>query len=141
MATNTLGLSVWNDFPVFGAGVPHIRVHLARAGDGVVIAEDTDARYLLGPPDWLDHTLMRATGAMSDDISEAGPAAWIRGGLRGFRVARVPVDVHAGEAHLRLEIEGREPIRFTSKWPPWKRPEAKVAAPPKRTRRARKARS
>jgi hypothetical protein len=140
---STLGISTWCDF----GGVPrsstppYILVHLARAGDGVVVDEDSGARYILGPPDGLDRASIHATGAMSDDNGETGPAAWIRGGMKGFKVARVPVDVHAGEARLRLEIEGRDPIRLTSKWTPPKRPEAKAAAPPKRARRARTARS
>jgi hypothetical protein len=107
----------------------------------MVVDEDSGARYILGPPDGIDQAFMQATGAMSDDTGEAGPAAWIRDGMKGFRVARVPVDVHAGEARLRLELEGRDPVRFTSKWPPWKRPEPAPPAPPKRARRARTARS
>jgi hypothetical protein len=140
MTANTLGISVWNDFPVFSAGLPHVRVHLTRAGDGVVVDEDSGARYILGPPDWLDHTLMRATCDLSDDRSEAGPAAWEKAGMQGFRVARVPVDEGAGQARLRIEVEGRDPIRVTSRWAASKRPEPQ-AAPPKRPRRARKARS
>jgi hypothetical protein len=58
--------------------------------------------------------------------------------MKGFRVVRVPVDVDAGEARLRLELEGRDPIRFTSRWAE-RRPEPvpAPAAPPKRARRQR----
>jgi hypothetical protein len=107
----------------------------------VVVDEGSGARYILGPPDGHDRALMRATCDLSDDTSEAGPAAWSRDGMKGFKVARVPVDVDAGEARLRLELEGRDPVRFTSRWAPWKRPEAEAAAPPKRPRRAKTARS
>jgi hypothetical protein len=71
-----LGLSTWNDFPGPFSGrsgaTPYIRVHLARAGDGVVVDEDSGARYILGPPDGLDQAFMQATGACP--MTRARPA-------------------------------------------------------------------
>jgi hypothetical protein len=134
-----IGLSTWTDFggPFGSPTPPCLRVHVARAGDGTLVDEDTGARYFLGLPDGIDRTFMSLTGAMSDDTSEAGAAAWIAGGMRGFRAVRVPVDVSAGEAHLRLEIEGRDPIRFTSRWRKEKQPEPARAEPKRRRKAAR----
>jgi hypothetical protein len=58
--------------------------------------------------------------------------------MRGFRAVRVPVDVDAGEVRLRLEVEGREPIRFTSRWREEKQPEPVLAPKPEGANRTRK---
>jgi hypothetical protein len=141
--TPPLAISCWSDFggPLSKHSQSYLRVHVARAGEGVVVDEDTGVRHVLGPPDGLDGAFMQIAGFMSEDASDTGPAAWVADGLPGFYAAKVPVDHYAGQVQLRLEVDGREPVRFTPQWPAWKRPEVRPAAKPKRARQARKVRT
>ena len=82
------------------------------------------ATYPLGAPDGMDRFWMEACAFMDRNEEDPdGPAAYRAAGMPDFMAAQVPADPYSGKAELRLELEGQAPVRFTSSWPAWERPE------------------